>query len=88
MKNKKVIENEISFIEACKILGKSERTLSQYIKKGLIILEKVKSQKGNIEYQFNKVQLEAFKIPRTDKIRQDNLLTPLYLSFSISNFWS
>jgi predicted site-specific integrase-resolvase len=40
MRNKKVIENEISFIEACKILGKSERTLSRYIKKGLIILEK------------------------------------------------
>ncbi len=31
MKNKEVI-NKITFLEACKMLGKSERTLSRYIK--------------------------------------------------------
>jgi hypothetical protein len=52
MKNKEV-DNKITFLEACRILGKSERTLSSYIKKGLIIPEKIKSQKGSIEYRFN-----------------------------------
>jgi hypothetical protein len=71
MKNKKVIKSDITFSEACRILGKSERTLSRYIKKGLIIPEKIKSQKGSIEYRFNKADLEAFKIPGTDKKRPD-----------------
>lgn len=73
MKKKEVkeVKNEINFIEACKILGKSERTLSRYIKKSLIIPEKIRSQKGSIEYRFNRAELEAFKIPGTDKIRTD-----------------
>jgi len=50
----------VSFKEASKILGKSERTLSRYIKKKLIIPEKIKSQKG-IKYYFNLAELESFK---------------------------
>jgi len=73
MKKKEVkeVKNEINFIEACKILGKSKRTLSRYIKKSLIIPEKIKSQKGSIEYRFNRAELEAFKITGTDKIKTD-----------------
>ena len=48
MKNKEVIKNDITFIEACKILGKSGRTLSRYIKKGLLNPEKIKTEKGTI----------------------------------------
>jgi len=54
----------VSFTEASKILGKSERTLSRYIKKKLIIPEKIKSQKG-IKYCFNLAELESFKKPDT-----------------------
>ncbi|MBU4361940.1 helix-turn-helix domain-containing protein [bacterium] len=71
MKNKEVIKSDITFIEACKILGKSERTLSRYIRKGLINPEKVKSDRGTIQYRFNQADLESLKIPGTDKIRQD-----------------
>jgi len=53
-------EETVSFTEASKILGKSERTLSRYIKKKLIIPEKIKSQKG-IKYYFNLAELESFK---------------------------
>jgi len=52
----------VSFTEASKILGKSERTLSRYIKKKLIIPEKIKSQKG-IKYRFNLAELESLKKP-------------------------
>ena len=50
----------VSFTEASKILGKSERTLSRYIKKKLIIPEKIKTQKG-IKYSFNLAELESLK---------------------------
>ncbi len=46
MENKEVIKSDITFIEAGKILGESERTLSRYIKKGLINPDKVKTEKG------------------------------------------
>lgn len=52
----------VSFTEASKILGKSDRTLSRYIKRKLIIPEKIKSQKG-IKYSFNLAELESFKKP-------------------------
>ncbi len=52
----------VSFTEASKILGKSERTLSRYIKRKLIIPEKIKSQKG-IKYRFNLAELESLKKP-------------------------
>ena len=51
---------KIDFTEASKILGKSERTLSRYVKKKLIIPEIKKSQKG-IKYYFNLAELENFK---------------------------
>jgi len=54
----------ISFSEACKILKKSKRTVSRYIKAGKLNPEKIKSQKG-IEYRFNLTELESFKKPDT-----------------------
>lgn len=61
----------VTFIEACKILKKSKRTVSRYIKKGLITPEKIKSQRGSLEYRFKQADLESLKIPGTDKLRQD-----------------
>jgi predicted site-specific integrase-resolvase len=42
--------NEIDLKEACRILGKSKRTITRYIKKGILNPEKVKSEKGILEY--------------------------------------
>ena len=58
------IQETVSFKEASKILGKSERTLSRYIKKKLIIPEKIKSQRG-IKYRFSLAELENLKKPDT-----------------------
>jgi len=54
----------VSFKEASKILGKSERTLSRYIKKKLLNPEKIKTQKG-IKYSFNRSEVENLKKPDT-----------------------
>jgi len=39
---------DISLNEVCQLLSKSKRTITRYIKKGLLNPEKVKSQKGMI----------------------------------------
>ena len=71
MKNKEVIKSDLTFIEACNLLKKSKRTVSRYIKKGLITPERIKSQRGSVEYRFKQADLESLKTPGTDKIRQD-----------------
>ena len=70
VKNKEAIKGDINFPEACKILGKSERTLSRYIKKGLINPEKVKSDRRTIKYRFSQVDLENLKVPGKNKTKQ------------------
>ncbi|MFW6130292.1 MAG: helix-turn-helix domain-containing protein [Atribacterota bacterium] len=45
-------QSYLTFKETCNILGKSKRTVSRYIKKGLLNPKKVRGQKG-IEYRFN-----------------------------------
>jgi len=53
----------ITYLEACKLLKKSKRTVSRYIKKGLLNPEMV----GN-EYRFNQVDL--LKLNKTDKTKR------------------
>ena len=65
MKNKEAIKSNITFIEACNLLKKSKRTITQYIKKGLLNPEKVKTEKGLLEYRFNRSELENLKKPDT-----------------------
>jgi len=73
MKNKKDLETDynITFIEVCQVLKKSRKTISRYIRKGLLKPERIKSQRGTLEYRFSQADLESLKIPGTDKIRQD-----------------
>ena len=56
----KINDYTISLIEACKILKKSKRTISRYIKKGKLNPEKIKTEKG-IEYRFNLAEVENLK---------------------------
>ena len=64
-------KTDLTLKEVCQVLGKSRRTVSRYIKKGLITPERIKSQRGSVEYRFSQVDLERLKIHGTDKIRQD-----------------
>ena len=65
MKNRKglKINYNITFFEACKILKKSKRTVSRYIKNGWLNPEKIESQRGTLEYRFNRTDLVDFKKP-------------------------
>jgi len=63
----------ITFSEACKLLKKSKRTVGRYIKNGWLNPEKIKSQRGTLEYRFNQVDLLKFKKPgKTEKTRPEN----------------
>jgi len=63
-------EYNITYPEVCKLLKKSRKTISRYIKKGLITPERIKSQRGTLEYRFSQADLEGLK-PGLDKIRKD-----------------
>ena len=66
----------ISFSEACKILKKSKRTVSRYIKNGWLKPEKIESKRGTLEYRFNQANLSKFKKPgkteQTEQTRPEN----------------
>ena len=51
----------ITLFEACELLNRSKKSISRYIRRGLLHPEKVKSQQGTLEYRFNKADIEAFK---------------------------
>lgn len=57
-------KTDLTLKEVCQALGKSKRTVSRYIKKGLLKPEKIKAQKG-IEYRFSQSEIESFKKPDT-----------------------
>lgn len=68
MKNK---GGTITFAQACNLLKKSRKTISRYIRKGLLKPERIKSQRGTLEYRFKQADLESLKIPGIDKTRED-----------------
>lgn len=47
--------------EASDYLGKSERTISRYIKRGFLKPERATSAQGTLEYRFNEAELEGLK---------------------------
>jgi hypothetical protein len=51
----------ITLFEACELLNKSKKSISRYIRRGLLHPDKVKSQQGTLEYRFSKADIEAFK---------------------------
>ena len=73
MKDKK----DLTFSEACKILKKSKRTVSRYIKNSWLNPERIESERGTLEYRFNRADLVKFKKPgktgqRTEQTRPES----------------
>jgi len=67
----------LTLFEACEYLNKSKKSISRYIRRGLLHPQRVKSQQGTLEYRFNNADLEAFKLQDTqDKTRQETGDTP------------
>jgi hypothetical protein len=63
-------KDNLTLLEACKILSKSKRTVSRYIKKGWLKPEKIESKRGTLEYRFKKIDLLKFKRPGPEKTGQ------------------
>ena len=78
MKKESETDYNITFFEACEILKKSKRTVSRYIKNGWLNPEKIESQRGTLEYRFNRTDLLKFKKPeKTKKTRLENDIVAL-----------
>jgi len=54
-------EKELSFDDVSRILNKSKRTISRYIKAGKLNPKKIKGKKGILEYSFNRSEVEGLK---------------------------
>jgi len=66
----------INLSEACKLLKKSKRTVSRYIKNDWLNPERIESKKGTLEYRFSRSDLLKFKKPgktedRTEQTRPE-----------------
>ena len=62
----------ITLFEACELLNRSKKSISRYIRRGLLHPQRVKSRQGTLEYRFSRADLEAFKLQETqDKTRQE-----------------
>jgi len=67
----------LTLFEACEYLNKSKKSISRYIRRGLLHPQEIKSKQGTLEYRFNNADLEAFKLQETqDKTRQETGDTP------------
>ena len=67
----------ITLFEACELLNRSKKSISRYIRRGLLHPQEVKSKQGTLEYRFSKADIEAFKAQEaqnaeeTGQTRQD-----------------
>jgi len=63
----------VTLFETCELLNKSKRSVSRYVRRGLLCPKMVKSLKGTLEYRFRKEDIEMFKAQgwAEDKTRQD-----------------
>ena len=64
----------ITLFETCELLNRSKKSISRYIRRGLLHPEKIKSQQGTLEYRFSKADIEAFKAreaQNAEQARQD-----------------
>lgn len=67
----------LTLFEACELLNRSKKSISRYIRRGLLHPQQIKSQQGTLEYRFSRAALEAFKAKETqDKTRQETGDTP------------
>jgi hypothetical protein len=69
----------ITLFEACELLNRSKKSISRYIRRGLLHPERVKSQQGTLEYRFSKADIETFKALEAitaDETRQDETGQP------------
>ena len=78
MKNKKGVKADynVTLLEACKILNVSSRTATRYIKNRWLKPKRTVSERGTLQYRFNRADLTKFKKPdrteRTKKTRHEN----------------
>ncbi len=50
-----------SVYEVCEILGKTARTISRYVRRGILHPAGIKSCQGTLEYRFSKAEVEAVR---------------------------
>ena len=60
----------LTLFEACEFLNRSKKSISRYIRRGLLHPKEVKSKQGTLEYRFSKDDLKAFKTQEKQNAEQ------------------
>jgi len=61
-------KDNVTLLETCKLLKKSKRTISRWIRAGKLNPKKVKGKKGSIEYQFKRTEVESLLTDTTGQV--------------------
>jgi len=69
----------ISLLEVSRILGKSKRTISRWIKSGKLKPKKIKSKKGAVEYRFSKSAVESLRLDITGQVTAQNDIISVFI---------
>ena len=65
------VRHNLTLFEACERLNKSRKTVSRYVRRGLLHPIRVRSQQGTLEYRFSEQDLEDFRSGHARQDRQD-----------------
>jgi len=60
----------ITLFETCELLNRSKKSISRYVRRGLLHPQEIKSKQGTLEYRFSKADLEVFKGKEAQRARQ------------------
>jgi hypothetical protein len=60
----------LTLFETCEFLNRSKKSISRYIRKGLLHPRQVKSKQGTLEYRFSKEDIEAFRLRELEQTDQ------------------
>jgi len=55
----------LTLFEACEYLNRSKKTISRYIRQGILHPQEIKSKQGTLEYRFSRDDIEACKAQET-----------------------
>jgi predicted DNA-binding transcriptional regulator AlpA len=69
----------ITLNDVSRILGKSKRTVSRWIKAGKLKPKKIKSKKGAVEYRFSKSAVESLRLDISGQVTAQNDIISVFI---------
>jgi len=72
-------ESNVTLNEVSRLIGKSKRTITRYIKAGKLKPKKIKSKKGAVEYRFSKSDVESLRLDISGQVTAQNDIISVFI---------